>query len=395
MSIMYRNINDRRKAEEAVRESEQLQSALFAQAATGLMLTSASGHFVRVNAEIIRLLGYSEQEMLGLSITDICFAEDSADDQAVAVKLLSGEVMNYKSQRRYRHKNGDAIFVSAQGNIIRDAQGNVANFIISVQDLTEAKHAEQKLIQASKMSSLGEMAGSIAHEINSPLTVIALSAEQLEMAAMDETVDADSVARISGRITETVNRITKIIRGLKSFSRNAELDPMVVTTLSSLVGDTLELCREKFRYKGVDLRVGAIPDVNLICRPTELSQVLLNLLNNAFDAVENAEANQSQRWVQVAVRVEGEWVSLTVTDSGTGIPETIASRMLEPFYTTKELGKGTGLGLSISKGIIETHGGQLYYDRSNPNTSFVVELKLAPSNVSSILKPDNDNASGY
>ncbi|RYZ76954.1 MAG: PAS domain S-box protein, partial [Proteobacteria bacterium] len=274
MSIMYRNINDRRKAEEAVRESEQLQSALFAQAATGLMLTSASGHFVRVNAEIIRLLGYSEQEMLGLSITDICFAEDSADDQAVAVKLLSGEAMNYKSQRSYRHKNGDAIFVSAQGNIIRDAQGNVANFIISVQDLTEAKHAEQKLIQASKMSSLGEMAGSIAHEINSPLTVIALSAEQLEMAAMDETVDADSVARISGRITETVNRITKIIRGLKSFSRNAELDPMVVTTLSSLVGDTLELCREKFRYKGVDLRVGAIPDVNLICRPTELSQVL-------------------------------------------------------------------------------------------------------------------------
>ncbi|RYZ66100.1 MAG: HAMP domain-containing histidine kinase, partial [Proteobacteria bacterium] len=155
------------------------------------------------------------------------------------------------------------------------------------------------------------------------------------------------------------------------------------------------LCREKFRYKGVDLRVGAIPDVNLICRPTELSQVLLNLLNNAFDAVEEAEANQSQRWVQVAVRVEGEWVSLTVTDSGTGIPETVASRMLEPFYTTKELGKGTGLGLSISKGIVETHGGQLYYDRSNPNTSFVVELKLAPSNVSSILKPDNDNASGY
>ncbi|RYZ76950.1 MAG: PAS domain S-box protein, partial [Proteobacteria bacterium] len=274
MSIMYRNINDRRKAEERVRESEQLQSALFSQAATGLVVTSPTGRFLRVNSEMCRIVGYTEDEMLQMSVNEISFEEDFASNFDIVSKLASGELKNYQSQRRYKTKSGEAIVVSAQGNVIRDAHGNVANFIVSAQDLTEAKHAEQKLIQASKMSSLGEMAGSIAHEINSPLTVIALSAEQLEMAAMDETVDADTVARISGRITETVNRITKIIRGLKSFSRNAELDPMVVTTLSSLVGDTLELCREKFRYKGVDLRVGAIPDVNLICRPTELSQVL-------------------------------------------------------------------------------------------------------------------------
>lgn len=172
--------------------------------------------------------------------------------------------------------------------------------------------------------------------------------------------------------------MTKIIRGLKAFSRNAEADPMTLNPVSVLVDDSLELCREKFRNKGVELRVGQIPDLSLLCRPTEISQVLLNLLGNAFDAV---EARAGERWVMIDAVETDYRLQIQVTDCGSGIPDDVARRILEPFFTTKELGKGTGLGLSISKGIIESHGGRLYLDQSCPNTRFVVELEKAAQNL--------------
>jgi signal transduction histidine kinase len=124
----------------------------------------------------------------------------------------------------------------------------------------------------------------------------------------------------------------------------------------------------------VKLTVKTLPGVVLLCRPTQISQVILNLLNNAFDAVKAL----NEKWVLLEVACLGtDWIQIRVTDSGAGIAESLATKIMEPFFTTKEIGKGTGLGLSISKGIVETHGGRFFLDRSFTHTSFVIEFPVS------------------
>ena len=172
-------------------------------------------------------------------------------------------------------------------------------------------------------------------------------------------------------ITQTTNRISKIISGLHSFSRNAVKDPMTKKSLNKIIDETLVLCTEKFKYNGVDLQITADPDCIVNCRPAQLSQVILNLLNNSFDAV----VNDMEKWVKIELLdKKDDGFLVIISDSGKGIPKAIAEKIMQPFFTTKEVGKGTGLGLSISKGIIEDHGGVLSIDAQSANTKFVIKL---------------------
>lgn len=383
MSITYRDVQDRKLAEIALRESEQLQRAIFDQAATGLNILSPDGVFLRANAEMCRFLGLTESELIGKRVSDLTFDDDQERSRQDIGKLMRGEVSTLTKQKSYKHKSGRAIPANLQVRLLLDDAGKPKFMVSSVQDLSESKAAEHKLIQASKMSSLGEMAGSVAHEINSPMAVIQLSAEQLEDREIVELMDADDIVMIATRITDTVSRISRIIRGLKNFSRNAEHDAMASVRLATIIEESLELCRERFKSKNVEIRLAEIPDVNLLCRPTELCQVLLNLLSNAFDAID--EKSTGERWVEISGAFLFSRIQLNVTDSGPGIPDSVADRMHEAFFTTKPLGKGTGLGLSISKGIIENHGGQIFLDRGFKNTRFVVDLPATVSGSSAIL----------
>lgn len=133
----------------------------------------------------------------------------------------------------------------------------------------------------------------------------------------------------------------------------------------------MAFCRERFKHHGIELSLeSTTSEFAVECRPTQISQAILNLLNNAFDAVENL----AEKWVRVSVKDMGVALTVAVTDSGKGIPKNIRNKILQPFFTTKEVGKGTGLGLSISRGIVAGHGGQLFIDASAPNTSFVIRL---------------------
>jgi signal transduction histidine kinase len=232
-----------------------------------------------------------------------------------------------------------------------------------------------KLEYTTKMSALGEMAGGIAHEINTPLTVIQLSAEQLLENVKSESPEA-KVAMQNGinRIIKTVTRISKIISGLRSFARDSKDDTKKPTWVSEIVEDTFSLCREKLSHNNVELKYISEKDVKINCRPIELSQVLLNLLNNAYDAIQDC----SQKWITVEVKIiEDECVHISVIDCGRGIPLEIQEKIMQPFFTTKEVGKGTGLGLSISKGIVEAHGGKILIDNTSPNTKITISLPIA------------------
>ncbi len=240
-------------------------------------------------------------------------------------------------------------------------------------DVTASKEAEQKLIAASKMSLLGEMSGGIAHEINNPLAIINAKASQLKKRVQKGPIDVEKLIKDLEIIEETTYRIAKIIKGLRSFSRNTEKDPLVLESLSQVISDAISLCSERFKVHEILLTVDIDQDLNILCRSAEISQIIVNLLSNSYDAIEHL----NDKWIKIEVREAGENVHVMVTDSGNGISKEIAQKIMFPFYTTKEVNKGTGLGLSISQGIAKKHNGRLYYDGTYKNTRFVLELPLA------------------
>jgi signal transduction histidine kinase len=230
---------------------------------------------------------------------------------------------------------------------------------------------QEALVASSKMSALGEMAGGIAHEINNPLAVITARASQIRRLVQRGQPDGPMLERFSSEIEATAMRIAKIIVGLRSFARNGDQDPFAAAAVDELLADVLTLCVERFKTKGIPLELtNDAPGAELDCRATQVVQVLVNLLNNALDAVEPLAV----RWVRVHAAQTAEGVEIAVTDSGAGVPEPVRARLFQPFFTTKPVGKGTGIGLSIAHGIIAAHGGALSLDVACRNTRFVVRL---------------------
>ncbi len=236
------------------------------------------------------------------------------------------------------------------------------------------KETQAKMMYSAKMSALGEMAGGISHEINNPLTVILGRVHQLEEALETNRFDQKELHKITSTIAMMVERVSKIIKGLRSFAREGKNDPREFISVKKLLTEVLEFCQTRFENHAVDLVMEDGPsDIVLECRSVQITQVILNLLNNAFDAVVDTE----DAWVRVAVREESGNAIFTITDSGNGIPEELREKIMQPFFTTKSVGKGTGLGLSVSKGIIESHGGVLYLDSNARHTCFIVSLPRA------------------
>jgi signal transduction histidine kinase len=261
-------------------------------------------------------------------------------------------------------------------------------------DIAERLRAERELaetrqasINAAKMAALGEMSSNVGHEINNPLAAILLRTHRLQRLAAKEKLDVATVTETARDIQTTVDRIRRIIDALRSFARDAEHDPMRPESVATIVGDAVELCAERFRQHTIDLVVEPIPpDLYADCRAVQISQVLLNLLGNAHDAVERAPRRQ----VRLTADADGGEVRIAVSDSGPGVPRELRARIMEPFFTTKEIGKGTGLGLSVSKRIAEAHGGRLAYDADAGETRFVLTLRRAPGPTA---EPPADSAS--
>jgi signal transduction histidine kinase len=235
------------------------------------------------------------------------------------------------------------------------------------------------LVQSSKMSALGEMAGGIAHEINTPLSIISLSLQNLRMLTEGSGGSSELVLDLFDNIERTTERIGKIVSGLRNFSRDGSLAEVTPVKISDIIADTCALCQERFASQGIKLTIAMPnPELTLMCRQIQISQVLLNLLNNSFDAIQALE----QRWIKIEVANTADKVTIAVADSGSGIPKEIVDKIMQPFFTTKPVGKGTGLGLSISAGIMQTHGGSLVIDRSCPNTKFVIEFPAIAAKIS-------------
>jgi signal transduction histidine kinase len=229
-------------------------------------------------------------------------------------------------------------------------------------------------MQNSKMASLGEMAGGIAHEINNPLTIIKGTASFLRRAAAEEHPDQEKISAYVKTIDTTVDRIYRIVKGLLVFARLGDNDPYELAEISDIINETVALASAKLKLKAIEIRIPPAHNLSVSCecRRVEISQVLLNLISNAADAIADLP---EPRWIEFQTRpVETTNLEIRVIDCGMGLKKEVADKIFQPFYTTKEIGKGTGLGLSISKGIIEKHGGKILVDSSADNTCFVILL---------------------
>lgn len=249
---------------------------------------------------------------------------------------------------------------------------NLENLVqIRTQEL-EAQRAAG--YESAKMASLGVMSAGVAHEINTPLATIQLTAGSLlQMAEGNTPMDKGMVATAAHRIEATTERIAKIIRALRAFSRDVDRDSLQIVPVKQLIDDTLLLCSERFYNSTIQMETTAVPaDLSVECRPVQIQQVLLHLLNNSFDAI--AEASD-KKWIRIVAEKAGPEVQIQITDSGSGIPPAIQKNIMEPFFTTKGVGKGIGLGLSVANGLMQSNNGRLELDPSCPNTCFKLSLR--------------------
>lgn len=251
-------------------------------------------------------------------------------------------------------------------------QGQKAETLVN-ERTAELEKSKLQLVQSSKMASLGEMAGSMAHEINNPLTIILGKLNTITMTLRDMNVKSEPVDDEISKIKKNVDRIDRIVKGLKNYSRSSFHDPFELSHLKEIIMETLDLCLETLKAENINVIVKDIPSVFLHCRQGQISQVLINLLNNSRDAI----AQQPDKWIEIDFDIDKKSVRIFVTDSGPGIPKEVIANIMTPFFTTKMRNKGTGLGLSISKDIVEIHNGKIWIDENYPHTRFVIELPLA------------------
>ncbi len=371
--MVIKDITDRKNAEfKALIEKTKFEDLIFALNHSAIVsILNSLGQIQSVNDKFCEISGYSKNELVGnnSNINNSIFHSHDFFEKLPELmspeKTWTGVVCN-------TNKDGNLYWLECTITQIQQADNHTI-FIAIYFDITSRKLAEQLLLQSSKMASLGEMASGIAHEINNPLAIIVGITNRIRRMFSENTYKPEDILIEVEKIKSTSLRISKIIKGLHSFSRNAENDPFELISIKKLITETLEVCRERYKFGGVQIIIENIFDCEIECRGAQISQVFLNLLNNSFDAIQT----NSTKWVKLEMNQPSiDRIQVIISDSGQGIPKEISEKIMMPFFTTKIVNKGTGLGLSISKRIIEDHWGKLYLKENTPNTTFVIEMPV-------------------
>lgn len=340
-----------------------------------IAITDVNGEIQYANEMFCEISGYKIEELIGKNHRILKSGHhDNIFYDEMWSTILSGKV--WKNDICNKKKNGEIYWVKTTIVPLFDIENNLNAFLSIRMDITKEKEQESviaaqlvKNIQFSRMANLGEMAGGIAHEINNPLSVIIGKTDLLQRLVDCDHIDRETVKKSIEKIYITAARIAKVVKALRYFSGHIDDANRIYVKLSDIIEQTVVLCFEKYSADMVDLQIINDADLILDCVPDQISQVLLNLLSNSFDAIKN----NSKKWIKIETKDKNNKVKISITDSGNGINHSIQLKMMDPFFTTKEVGN-SGLGLSIAKGIIEEHKGKLYYDSTSENTRFIIEL---------------------
>jgi signal transduction histidine kinase len=331
----------------------------------------------------------------GMSVNTTTWFYTHAHPEDVA--KIKAKYMEYMSrgapslmEDRYRMvwPNGEIHYIEVHGSISPPSAHDSRIRMYGVaQDITEEvlerkrlEDQKTRILANSHMTVLGEISGGLAHEINNPLTVIQARAFQLLQMIEQNSLEPAKIRAVSESISKTADKIAKIVKSIRAFSQSHENTPFDLVSIHELIEETLDFCRVRFYNHHVEVKLETIPrDLEIECRLIQIEEVILNLLNNAHDAV----LELPEKWIHVEALNKGDDVEIHITDSGLGISEDVANQMMLPFFSTKFSGQGTGLGLSISAEIVQAHHGQLTLDRTSKNTRFILRLpKRQPNHES-------------
>ena len=254
--------------------------------------------------------------------------------------------------------------------------------IVATTDITEMVEKDSQLIQASKMTTLGEMSAGIAHEINQPLNAIKMGSEFLEMMIENnERIPEQDLFNIVGEVSCQVDRAVNIIRRLRDFGRKADFSKEKVM-VNDPVKSVLDIIGRQLQLQNIDvqLQLGSrLPPI--LAHHNRIEQVIFNLLTNARDAInlnEDAGVKDPRRQIVIKSYSQAHRVIVTVSDTGIGIDPTLKERIFEAFLTTKNMGEGMGLGLSITNGIVEDYGGEINIESMKfEGTQFILSFPAA------------------
>jgi len=375
------DITEAKHAAQLLTESEKQLSQIVNTTHDGIWDWHVSEDYEYMSPRFWQMLGYdpSEKKHHPSEWQKLIFPEDlEVTERNFKQHCQSRGEIPFYQEVRYRHRDGKTVWVICRGSVVEwDEAGNPVRVIGSHTDITELKAAQESLVYSSKMVALGEMAGGIAHEINNPLTIIKGHADRIRM-ILRKTDDSESIASSVEQICGTVDRISKIIQGLKNFSRDSTEVAFEPNTLIDVIQDSLSFCQEKLKNQSISIEVEGDFSLQVLCSRVQISQVIVNLIINSSYAIQKLP----EKWIRIELSRVGLQAKMSVTDSGPGIGPEIRMKIMDPFFTTKPIGEGTGLGLSISRGILENHSGRLVLDEKSKHTKFdlILPLLISESN---------------
>jgi PAS domain S-box-containing protein len=413
IAAVGRDISDRKKVEDALREAERLYRGIFDDAIVGFFQNTPDGRFLSVNPAMARTFGYDSPQDMIASITDISrqfYVNPKRHQEFMLVMDRLGSVPNFEYESL--RKDGSKIWIAMSVRAIRQ-DGAVVRYEGMLQDITERKLLRDQLLQAQKLESVGQLAAGIAHEINTPtqyigdnvrflkdafqdLKKLMAEYEELLAAAQGNTLSCETVAKVAAAVEsadaayllaeipkaieqtlEGVTRVATLVSAMKEFSHPGTKEK-VPMDLNHAIASTITVARNEWKYVA-DLETDFDPSLPLIsCLPGEFNQVILNLIVNAAHAIADVVGKEGSTKGQIRIQTRNcpECVEIRIQDTGSGIPEKVRARIFDPFFTTKEIGKGTGQGLAIARSVVvDKHDGSILFEtEEGKGTTFIIRL---------------------
>jgi len=342
--VLVADVTEKLRAIGAVQESNEALAALFEASPLGILALDREGKIMVWNPASERIFGWSAADVVGRAPPMLPADKEDETKWMREVVLKGGGLAGFETRRM--RKDGSLVDVSVSSAPLRDAHGSIRGIMAVYEDISRRKEMERRLVESERLATMGQLAGFIAHELNTPLTSISLLTTAISRRAKDafvrEKLEKINVER---------RRAAGIIRELLNFSSHRQL-MAVDTDLRSVIAAAVEQV-EPYQKKGVELslELGERPAVRAV-DPVQMQEVVLNLLKNAFEVTERGT-------VRVRLEERPDAFAIVVEDTGSGMSPEVLSHLYEPFFTTKGRGEGVGLGLLLSKNVVVSHGGTM------------------------------------
>ncbi|MCF8035995.1 MAG: PAS domain S-box protein [Desulfobacteraceae bacterium] len=376
------DLTDLKLLEDKLKKSEKKYKDIFNNIANPIFVIDREDlTILDCNKSVQRVYGYSKSEVCGTRFTDLFIA----DDRAYYERLM--KTRDEIHQARHLRKSEKALFVNIR--ISPSEYEGKSVYLVTTSDITQRLEAEQQLIQASKMATLGEMATGVAHELNQPLSVIKTASSYLMKKIRNNApITDENLYTMASEIDSHINRATKIINHMREFGRKSEIDTENIN-VNPVIENAFDIFAQQLKLRGIDVVWELAPELPSVkADASKLEQVIINLLVNARDAIEArwgqrpSDKDAADKKILLRSHSDGRFVTIEVEDTGSGIPPDLVDKIFEPFFTTKDAGKGTGLGLSISYSILREWGAAIHAESGrSQGTRFIIRFPVPRQNT--------------